>query len=385
MASNPLVIASLTFPFSLFDLVLKFLLPIFLAQILFRLLRRVLLRAIEKSRMTTEHKASVSRVVKIVFIFLFVISFAVLLLLLLGAEFFQVLGTFGAILSEPFFKSGELSISVLTIVGAIPVFLVAAWIGKGTRHLVESEVLRRLPIDDSLRFSLSNITGYSVMLLMAIIGLSIIGINFSSLVLIFGVLGIGIGFGLQNTVANFFAGLIIIMSRPITVGDFILANSGGENIEGEVVKITLLHSVVNTILNETIIIPNSEIINKAVHNLSHGSREIIMMVTVQVHYETDIDRVEELFLELARECPYWNRKGEASMIIRDFASSGVELAFFIHIVNASDRLRARAWLRRRIWDCFRKEGIVIPYPQLDLHVKSPVAIVDKSPAPDPEA
>ena len=368
--STPLTIGVSTLSFSIIDLTLAFVFPFFISLILLILLRKGLLKALERSNLTETHKKVTSKVMRIVFRLLIIVLFILIMTPLLGEDltwFFTAID----FLNEPIFMSGELSITIITLTGAILIFLLSSWVGKGVRRIMETEVFRRLPMNSSLRFSLSNILGYSTTLIMVIIGLRLIGINFSSLVVLFGVLGIGIGFGLQNTVANFFAGLIIIISRPIKEGDFILVKSVEESKEGRVVKITLLHSIINTLLNETIIIPNSEIINKPVHNLSHGSSEIIAVVSVQVHYQTDIDRVEELLIALARKCPHWNQKNEATMMIRDFASSGIELNLFVHISRAQERFRARGWLRREIWRCFREEGIVIPYPQLDLHVRNP--------------
>ncbi len=359
----------LSFPFSLLDLGLRFLLPLILGVFLLRILRNSIIKALDRSRLKEETRERLVRWLKIAVRVLSLVLLTVLAAALLGENFMSVMRSVGSVLNQPFFKSGDLELSVLTLLAMVPVFFLASWAGKTSRIIVEKEVLRRIPVDASQRFSIANIIRYVVMLLVLIIGLSIIGINFSSLIVIFSVLGIGIGFGLQGLVANFFAGLIIIITRPIKEGDFVVTASTASPVEGHVVRISLLHSVINTLLNETVIVPNTNIINSPVHNYSYDDPQVSIPMDVGVHYNSDLEQVEQILLAVGRSCPYWSRKTEPRVLVINFGNSSIDMRLIVRIAEGSERFFALSWLRMETWRQFKKAGVVIPYPQMDLYIK----------------
>jgi small-conductance mechanosensitive channel len=179
-------------------------------------------------------------------------------------------------------------------------------------RLTARAVLSRMAIDHARRFSASNLLRYAFLVLFILIGLSFIGIDLSSLVVLFGVLGIGVGFGLQNVIANFFAGLVIFVSRPIKVGDRILVNG----FEGDVVQIRLIASVINTVANL-----------------------------------------------------------EPLVLFRSFDASGITCDLRTWINLASDKMVAHSWQNLEIWRELKHAGIVIPFPQLDRNTDSTAAPV----------
>lgn len=368
-ATSELDLGVITLPFSLVRFVLEFLLPFVAGIIILRVIRRSLSKLIQRSEMKADTKDTLDRWMKIITRVLGLSLLIILSAFLMGAEFFTVISSVGSILNEPFFKSGDLAISVMTLITAIPVFYVASWAGKASRSLIEREVLGRIPVDQSRGFSIANISRYIIMFLVAIIGLSMIGINLSSLIVIFSVLGIGIGFGLQSLVANFFAGLIIIITRPIKEGDFIITASTAEPVEGHVVRITLMHSVINTLLNENVIVPNTTIIDTPVHNYSYDGPDVTVLIDVDVHYESDLDQVERILLGIGKECPFWGRVVDPVVRVKEFAASGITMGLYVRIANSSQRLNAMSWLRKETWRRFKQEGITIPYPQMDLYIK----------------
>jgi len=199
-----------------------------------------------------------------------------------------------------------------------------------------------------------------------IVGLSIVGIDLSALAVIFGVLGIGLGFGLQSAVANFFAGIVIIFSRPIKEGDFILVN----NYEGTVEHIRLVSTVINTITDETIILPNSQIVDNYVHNYSFDDIAIVLCVEVQVSYGSDLDRVKAVLLRVAGRNPYAKEGDEGLVLFRSFDDSGITVRLCSNIRDAREKNRASSWMVLEIWRAFREAGIEIPFPQRDVHIKS---------------
>jgi small-conductance mechanosensitive channel len=203
------------------------------------------------------------------------------------------------------------------------------------------------------------------MVIVFLIGLSIIGVNLSSITVIFGVLGIGIGFGLQSIVANLFAGIIIILSRPIKEGDRIFVY----NYEGTVIQVRILSTVITTLKNETIIVPNAHLVSDPVHNYSYGDRSIVIRNNIGVAYDTDLDFAVELLAEISSRNPFVDSSKKNTVRVKEFGSSSIDIAVFTWIKDVSDKYDAHHWTNMEIWRTFREKGIVIPFAQLDLHIK----------------
>ena len=294
-----------------------------------------------------------------------------IVILLIGASLFgdrirETLAAIYGFLRAPFFTSGSTNISVITLLMLIPIFYAATWAGNSSRRLVEQRIIARLNIDAARRFSIVSLVRYAVMTIVVIIGLSVIGVNLSSLTVLFGVLGLGIGFGIQGAVANLFAGLMIIVARPIKEGDRV--HIGG--LEGDVEQIKILYSVVNTITNETLIVPNRQIVENTVHNQSYGDPSIVLMTDVQVAYRTDLDRVREVLMLVGERVTFRTPSREPRVLFRSFDDSGITVTLAIAIANSVQRHLARSEIIVEIWRAFRDNGIEIPFPQRDLYVKS---------------
>jgi small-conductance mechanosensitive channel len=247
------------------------------------------------------------------------------------------------------------------------VIYVAIWSSKLVKRVADQTLKYRVGMDPSRRFSIVSLLRYLTLVVVLIVGLSMVGINFASLAVIFGVLGIGLGFGLQEAVSNFFAGIVIILSRPVKEGDRVLV----QGIEGTVIQIKLVSSVINTITNETIILPNAQIAYASVHNYSYDNPRIIIRNYCQVSYATDLDLAKEVMQSAAVECPFRDRRKDPVAWVWSFDDSGITMMLSTWIENAESKNEAYAWLNLEIWRAFKKGGIEIPFPQRDLHVKTP--------------
>lgn len=347
------------------ELIFAFVLPVVGIFVAVRILVYFVRRLVEKSQMKDESKQRFLRWFRLAYRLAFLLAVALLAANLLGDRIIESVRSILGFLSEPFFTSGNTEISVVTLLLLVPIFYVATWAGNSTRRILEHGVLDRVSIDPSRRFSVVNLVRYGVMALVVVIGLSIVGINLSSLAVIFGVLGLGLGFGLQGVVANFFAGLMIILSRPIKEGDRIHIN----DLEGDVRRIRILYSVVNTITNETLIIPNREIVEKVVHNQSYEDPSIILFTDVQVSYRSDLDQVQRVLTEVGERSSFRYADRQPTVLFRSFDSSGITVTLALPIRTSVERHRARSQVVLDIWRAFRDAGVEIPFPQMDLHVK----------------
>lgn len=345
--------------------ILAYALPLIGVYAVIRLAVFFVKRLIARSTLKEEVRNRVMRWFRRIYRLLFLVAIIVLGINLLGEQVTESLGSVFTFLREPFFVSGNTQISIITLLLLVPIFYLASWAGNGTRRFLEAGVLERLSLDASRRFTVVSLTRYGIMAIVVIIGLSIVGINLSSLAVIFGVLGIGLGFGLQGVVSNFFAGIVIMITRPIKEGDRV--HVGG--LEGDVVHIRLLYSVINTITHETIVIPNSQITDNPVHNQSYDDPSIILFTDVQVSYKSDLDRVNSVLLQVGLDSEYRDGRRPPRVLFRTFDDSGITVTLALPIRRATERHEARSAIVIDIWRGFRKAEIEIPFPQQDVHVK----------------
>jgi potassium-dependent mechanosensitive channel len=360
--SSPILIGNIEFPFDWLKLIASVLIVVgmfFLYRIVLVLLRK-LLRATPLQEKTT---TAILHWTRIVFRVFYAIGVFSIVGWVLGARMFEYLAKFFGILGEPLISSGSTNISFFTLLLTIPVFYVASWAGRMSRNILNQSLFQRMGLDESRKFSVMSLVKYGVMVVVVLVGLSILGIDLSALTVIFGVLGIGVGFGLQSVVGNFFAGLIIIITRPIKERDRILV----DGFDATVTHIRLLSTIITTITEETIIIPNSLLVNNTVHNYSYDSRSIVMPSAIGVSYRSDLDKVTEVLESIGRDNPYVKAGTEPAVRLKEFGDSAIEMVLLITIRDVDDKYLAQSWNNMEFWRRFRENDIEIPYPQMDIH------------------
>jgi small-conductance mechanosensitive channel len=199
------------------------------------------------------------------------------------------------------------------------------------------------------------------------VALNAVGINLSSLAVVAGAVGIGIGFGLQNIIQNFVSGIIILAERPIALGDRI--EVGG--VAGTVKKISLRSTEILTNDNISIIVPNSDFVTHPVTNWSHGDPRVQIRVSIGIAYGTDLDRFKKLMEEVAAENPDVLKSPEPTVYFVSFGDSAqqFELGVWTSAMTHSPR-RFISDVNYAIERKLRENKIEIPFPQRDLHLKS---------------
>ena len=155
-------------------------------------------------------------------------------------------------------------------------------------------------VDPGVRNSIRTVVGYAGLALAALMGVSAAGIDLSNLALIAGGLSLGIGFGLQNVVSNFVSGLILLAERPFKAGDWIVAG----DVSGTVKKISVRATEIETFQRQTMILPNSMLINTAVGNWTHKNKLGRMDIKVNVAYDADVKRAHAI-LSTSRKPTRW--------------------------------------------------------------------------------
>jgi small-conductance mechanosensitive channel len=244
------------------------------------------------------------------------------------------------------------------------------------QKIVIKNVFPRFQIDDGTKYNLLRVSHYLIMIMGVVVAFQFVGINLSGLAVIFGLLSVGIGFGLQNITSNFVSGLILLFERPIKIGDRVTVG----DIEGDITAINMRSTTVRTLNNITIIVPNTEFISSRVINWSHGDPKIRLDVEVGVSYNSDLEAVIRSLEEVAQESSDILKEPKSEVIFANFGDSSWNMQLRIWLKNPYEYQRVRSRINCAIVRKFRENKVEIPFPQRDLHLRSssPVSIIEKN-------
>jgi small-conductance mechanosensitive channel len=280
------------------------------------------------------------------------------------------------VLGYPLFTLGERSLTVALICKLLLLFALVLAAEYGLRRFFTKRLLNRTKLDAPLQYAIARISGYLFILLGFYIALTAVGLNLSSLAVVAGAVGIGIGFGLQNIIHNFVSGIIILAERPVALGDRVEV----AGVAGTVSKIRLRSTEIVTNDNISIIVPNSDFITHPVTNWSHGDARVQIRVPIGVAYGTDVEKLKTVLLEVAAENSNVLKEPEPTVYFDGFGDSALlfELGVWTSAMTHSPR-RFRSELNFAIERKLRENQIQIPFPQRDLHLKSGAFVMQSAP------
>jgi len=231
---------------------------------------------------------------------------------------------------------------------------------------IDTQLLQRRQVDRGVRDAIKKLLHYALVLIGFLLAISALGFQLQHLVVVAGAFGVGIGFGLQDIVNNFLSGLILLFERPVKVGDGILID--GEY--GTVAKIGLRSTVVETLDQAELIVPNSQIISQKVTNWTLSTRRVRVVVPVGVAYGSDVELVMKILAEAGEQHDDVMADPPPSPIFTEFGDSSLNFELRVWIPNVDMRPRVKSELLLYIDRRFREEGVEIPFPQRDLHLRS---------------
>ena len=246
-------------------------------------------------------------------------------------------------------------------------------LSKYVQWVLRRQVLQAFQIAEHTQFILLRFLHFSLIIIGVIISLSTIGVSFTSVALIFGGLSIGIGFGLQNIASNVVSGFILIFERPIKIGD--LVEIIDVEIFGRVSSINLRSTVIVSLDEKEIIVPNSQLITESVHNLTHANSLYRLRIPVGVSYGSDVDLVKQVLLDAADahfgviKEPIPNVSNVTAPFVRfiAFGNSSLDFELLVWIPDSFQRFDVASDLHFIIWHKFKEYNITIAFPQLDVH------------------
>src|SRR5579862_4081178 len=280
----------------------------------------------------------------------------------------EIFGVF----TKPLFQVGQTWISLATMVEFIVVISVVVLVSRLVRRLLRTRVLAHTKLEVGQQYAIARIVSYVVLVLGLLIGLETMGINLSSLAVLAGALGVGIGFGLQNIVSNFVSGLIILAERPIQIDDRV---DLGNNTIGKVVRIGARATQVLTNDNIMIIVPNSEFVSNRVVNWTHIDQRVRLRLSIGAGYSSDPHVVEKLLVEVANENPNVLKNPAPTVAFKEFGESSLNFELRVWAEDMAHRPgNLESQLNFAIWDKFKQHGIEIPFSQRDLHLKEPIRV-----------
>ncbi|QQS54001.1 MAG: mechanosensitive ion channel [Candidatus Competibacteraceae bacterium] len=270
-----------------------------------------------------------------------------------------------AFLERPLFTMGAAEITTWRILITITILLVVIWLGQWSRAISYRWVLSHIS-DLGVRHSLSVFTQYAVVLVGLLFILRVVGIDLTTLAVFAGAVGVGIGLGMQSLANNFVSGLLLLIERPLRTGDIVQV---GTHL-GEVTSIGMRSLTVQTFDNESVIIPNAEVIGNAFTNWTHGDRVLRTILWVGISYDADPHQAQKIIERILREHPAVLAEPEPLALLWDFADSSVKfrVQYFIDL-GRDHLLKTHNEILFTVWDRFKEAGIRIPYPQQDLYLK----------------
>ena len=268
-------------------------------------------------------------------------------------------------LQKPIFTVSGQGISIVSFLYFLIVIVLSIFLSRIIVRLLKRNVYSKADIEKGAQYTLSRLVKYVIVVIGFLIALQMIGFDLSILAVFGGLFGVGIGFGLQNIFSNFASGLILLLERPIQVGDIIEV----DGLSGKVEEIGFRVAIVNTFDNESMIVPNSDLVTERVTNWSYGGDTTLRLrIPIGVAYGSDLEKVKEVLFEIAKgENKVLNNPGP-EVFFKDHGDSSLNFELRVWISSPLDRIKVKNSIREKINDRFREENIEIPFPQRDVHM-----------------
>ncbi|MFW6358267.1 MAG: mechanosensitive ion channel family protein [Chroococcales cyanobacterium] len=278
-------------------------------------------------------------------------------------------------IASDIFALGENEYSVLDFFILILLFIGLVIVAKTARRVLRLRVLSFTGLNRAAQETIALIANYTIVFIGTIVVLQLWGLDISSLTVFAGVLGVGIGLGIQGIAKEFVSGLVLIFERPIQVGDFVEVGS----LIGTVERINVRSTEIHTLDDITIIVPNSRFLDSEVINWSHHSSTSRLKIPVGVAYGSNLSTVRSALIEAAKDHPDVLSDPQPRVFFRGFGDSSLDFDLLVWINDPPKQFRIKSDLYFRIEALLRHRDVEIPFPQRDLHVRSGNLPIDISP------
>ncbi len=270
---------------------------------------------------------------------------------------------------------GENSYSVLDLFILIALLVGLIFVSRSVRKILRSRILRFTGLNRAAQDTVAVIFNYTFVFIGTLVILQLWGLDISSLTVFAGVLGVGIGLGMQDIAKEFISGLVLIFERPIQVGDFV--DVGG--LMGTVERISVRSTEIRTLDQVSIILPNSRFLESEVINWSHHSSISRLRIPVGVAYGSDTQLVKKTLIDATEEYPDVLSRPAPQVFFIGFGDSSLDFNLLVWITEPRKQFQIKSDLFFRVEALLNERNIEIPFPQQDLHIRSGNVSSDMSP------
>jgi potassium-dependent mechanosensitive channel len=264
------------------------------------------------------------------------------------------------------FAVGGVQITVGRLLWAVVLVYLAVLASWIVRTFVNTEVTPRWSLERGVGDSINTLLHYTLLTIGVLLGLGTLGVHLQNFAIVAGALGIGIGFGLQNIVNNFVSGLILLFERPVRVGDTVVI--GGE--WGTIKKIGLRSTVMVTFDQSELIVPNADLVAEKVTNWTLSNPIARLVMPVGAAYGSDVQRVLEILREAGPSHAAVLPEPPPQAVFIRFGDNSLDFELRVWVQELRQRMEVQSVVLAAIDRRFREEGIEIPFPQRDLHLRS---------------
>jgi len=250
----------------------------------------------------------------------------------------------------------------LRILYAVLIIFVGRWVVKLLLKIIKT-ALEKTSIEETVRIFLANLLNTLLMVIIFIAAINQLGIETTSIIAMLGAAGLAIGLSLSGSLANFAAGILVVIYKPYKVGDYIEAGSA---LKGTVLDIQIFSTILKTPDNKIVIIPNGTIMKDSIVNHSDQATRRVDIIA-SCGYEDDIDKVKEILRDILNQEDRILAEPEPKIAVYELADNSIN--FIVRPwVNSSDVWNVKYSILEQIKKRFDEEGISIPYPQRDVHI-----------------
>ncbi|HOH28810.1 MAG TPA: mechanosensitive ion channel [Candidatus Hydrogenedentes bacterium] len=310
-----------------------------------------------------QHLGTVTRLVNTVFLILVLVALS----LVWGIDE-QALGTLEEIHLYSLRGVGD-EIEFVTgadIVWFAVYLLVMTWLLRYLPGIYDFAIFPRLRLDEGAKYAILTISRYGIFIVGIVLALSQIHLDLSRLGWLIAAIGVGLGFGLQEIVSNFFSGLILLVERPIRIHDVVTIG----DTTGEVRRINIRATTIRNWDRQEVVLPNRDLITRAVTNWTRGDTVNRLVVEIGVAYGSDVQLVTDTLYKIAEEDPDVLNEPESVVTFENHGDSALLFVLRVFLPSPSVRLATLNRLNVRINKEFNALGIEIPFPQHDIHIRS---------------
>ncbi len=272
-------------------------------------------------------------------------------------------------LDQPILQTDTWNLTWLGLIRLALYPLLAILIAKWVRKAIRVGLNRRWGVDRSTQNPVATVVYYLLLALGMIVALTAAGLPVQSIAVFSGAIGLGIGLGLQQVAQNFLCGVILLVTRPIRVRDWI----SRESLEGSVESIGVYSTIIRTLDDAEVVIPNSDLVNGILINWTRERRLRRIKLPVGVAYASDVRAVTDILLEAARASEDVVEDPPPFVQLMGYGASSVDFELVVFTLTrfaTPDLLRSELYYK--IWDLFQERGVQIPFTQVDLWFRNPL-------------